>query len=91
MQMMRARAPMPHREFRLHSVGGAGPIMEASQLMMQSGDFMMSKSRTRPDDLPVAKPPSKKRRIQFALRQQWMDREMQFFPQPDPPQYKPLG
>ena len=50
---------------------------------------MMSKSRPRPDD--IHKPPSKKRRIKLAMRQQWLDREMQFFPQPDPPIYKPLG
>ncbi len=50
---------------------------------------MMSKSRPRPEEIP--KPPSKKRRIKLALRQQWRDREMQFFPQPDPPQYKPMG
>jgi hypothetical protein len=49
----------------------------------------MSKSRPKPEE--AAKPPSKKRRIQLALRRQLMDREMLFFPQPDPPQLKPLG
>ena len=50
----------------------------------------MSKTRPRPED-PHHKPPSKKRRIREALRQQLWDRDMQFFPQPDPPQFKPLG
>ncbi|MDN3920111.1 hypothetical protein [Roseateles violae] len=49
----------------------------------------MSKTRPRPEQ---PKPHgSKKRRIQELLRQQWMDRELLFFPQPDPPLMKPLG
>ena len=50
---------------------------------------MMSKSRPRPDDTP--KPLGRKRRLRQVLQRQWMERELQFFPQPDPPQYKPLG
>ncbi len=50
---------------------------------------MMSKSRPRPDDVP--KPLSRKRRIKQVLQQQFLDRDQQFFPLPDPPLYKPLG
>ena len=50
---------------------------------------MMSKSRPRPDD--PTKPLSRKRRIRQVLQRQLVERELQFFPQPDPPQYKPLG
>jgi hypothetical protein len=48
----------------------------------------MSKARPRPE---LPKPPSKKRRIQWVLQQQLFERELLFFPQPDPPQLKPLG
>lgn len=52
----------------------------------------MSKSRHHPKDAAtMEKPLNKKRRIQRRLYQQWMDRELAFFPLPDPPHLKPLG
>jgi hypothetical protein len=48
----------------------------------------MSKRRSGPE---VHKRVSKKRLIQDRLRQQVLEREQQFFPQPDPPILKPLG
>ncbi len=53
--------------------------------------MMSSKPRPQPDDILFLKPRTKKHRIKIALHQQWMEREMKVFPQPDPPLYKPLG
>ena len=50
---------------------------------------MMNRTRPQPDDLPRRL--GKKYRIKLALQQQWLEREMKFFPLPDPPLYKPLG
>jgi len=48
----------------------------------------MSKSRAH---LEADKKPTKKRLILWALQRQRIERELKFFPQPDPPLLKPLG